>query len=818
MHKKYFILVSVLTLLSNLLVAQSLDVVDCQNSKQQNLSLTTINNPALLASNLRSDTIDILKYTITLNITDFTNKTISGNTAIQFVPKLNGVSNINLDLLKLTVDSIKKGNQLLTYNYNDTLLKTNLGSAYNITDTVIVTVYYHGKPVKDPSGFGGFYFQSGYAFNIGVAFAANPHTYGRVWHPCFDNFVERSKYEFNITTNNGKVAYCNGALIKDTTDASSNRTRTWKMNEEIQTYLACVAVAAYAGVKDTYTGVNGAVPVLIAALPSDTTNLKNSFINLHSAFNTFESKYAPYAWNKVGYSLVPIASGAMEHATNISYPKILADGTTNYQTVMAHELSHHWWGDLVTCETPEDMWINEGMAAYSESIFLEGLQGTNAYKDYQRTQHEGVLHYAHIKDNGYRAVSGVPHIYTYGTTVYKKGASVAHTMRGYMGDTAFFKGLQSILNNYKFKNINSYQFRDELTNSTGIDMTDYFNDWIFKPGFPHFSIDSMYITPNSSNWDVTVYIKQKLTGTSSYFTNVPLEITFKDSAWNEVTKQILITGATDLFQFTIPVKPTFTCLNLGEKINYAVAPDYKTIKTTGAYNFSNARVTVNVTSITDSTFLRIEHNYTAPDPFKIPSTTIRLSPNHYWKIDGLLPVGFNANATIYYDGRTISAAVGGGYLDDKLIIGVEDSLVLMYRKNAADDWKIFPYYSKDYISVKTDKLGLVTLDSLWLGEYAFAMKGLFTGINNLEETNNLQINVFPNPVHDLFTLDVYNNTEKNISIELYDVLGHKIFTKQLELKNNQSIETISTLGFPKGLYLLRVISKHGATTTRIIVE
>ena len=161
---------------------------------------TTLPNNPMQASNLRSDTVDILKYTINLDITSFVDSTISGNTLVKFTPKVNGVNKLNLDLLMLTIDSIKSSNTILNYLYNDTLIEVDLPATYNVGDTTAITVYYHGHPQGDASGWGGFYFSPTYAYNLGVGFAALPHNYGRVWFPCFDNFVERSKYEFNIWT------------------------------------------------------------------------------------------------------------------------------------------------------------------------------------------------------------------------------------------------------------------------------------------------------------------------------------------------------------------------------------------------------------------------------------------------------------------------------------------------------------------------------------------------------------------------------------------------------------------------------------------
>jgi aminopeptidase N len=762
--------------------------------------------PQMRASNMRSDTIDILDYNISLNITDFTTNVIKGNTVVKFTPKINGITKINLDLLELIIDSVEIAGNNLTYSYNDTLLGVNLPSAYNVNDTVFLKVSYHGTPQGDPSGWGGFYFQSGYAYNLGVGFGALPHTYGRVWFPCFDNFVERSTYEFNISTNAGKIAYCNGYLASDTTNASGVRTRRWIMEETIPTYLASVSVAAYAQVNQTFNGMNGAVPIILAALPTDTTGVKNSFANLPVALSTFENRFGPYMWNRVGYCMVPFNSGAMEHATNISYPRSTATGSLTYQNLMAHELSHHWFGDLATCRTAEDMWLNEGWAHYCEFIFYETLNGYNSYLGSVRANHEDVLHFAHNKEGGYLTLSNIPQTYTYGDHVYNKGADIAHSMRGYMGDSLFFHSVKTYLAQNNYKDVSSDDFKNALTAASGMDMTDFFNDWVHQPGYPHFSIDSTQsVSIGGGNYNVTVFVKQKLTGATNYYSNVPLEMTFKAADWTQQTQNFVMSGQNASFTFTVPFDPAFVALNLGEKISHAVAPEYKTIKLTGTSNFANAKFTMNVMAITDSAFVRVEHNYTAPDPFQSPFMSYRLSPNRYWKVDGILPAGFYSKATINYDGRT-TAFSSNYWLDNLLNIVSEDSLVLLYRKNAGDDWQVYPNYTKNTLSSITDKRGTITIDSVKLGEYVLGMMDyLAAGIKEVPQSEVNKISVYPNPAKNALTVDlasVKKEIVKASSIVITDISGKVVFTEKLN--DQQETLKINTGNFSNGFYFITV--------------
>lgn len=762
------------------------------------------------ALNSRSDTIDILNYQINLDMTNMGNQQISGNCAVTFTPKINGVNQIDLDLQSLTVDSVIFNSNNLAFTHDDTLIEIPLLTTLNTSDTVDITVHYSGSPQTDPSGWGGFYFSSGYAFNLGVGFQDNPHNYGRTWFPCFDNFVERSTYEFNIISGNGNKAHCNGLMTSENVITGDTITRNWVMNEEIPTYLACIAVANYETVHQNFNGVNATIPVELVAVQTDTTNMKNSFINLNGALDAYEQSYGPYEWSKIGFSLVPFSSGAMEHATNVAYPRAAANGTLSFETLMAHEFSHHWWGDLVTCETAEDMWINEGMAVYSEHLFLEKIYDYETSLDAIKINHKEVVQSAHISENGFRAISGIPHEYTYGDHVYKKGASVAHNIRAYLGDSLFFYGLQSIINNYQFTHINSAQFRDELTSSTGIDMTNFFNDWVFSPGFSHFDIDSLKATPNGPNFDADVYVQQKLRGTSTYHTNTPLEITFYDNNWNKHKDTIVVSGQYSTITVTnIPFNPTVYILNEDNRLNQARTDNKLIIKTNANYGNQDLSLvkSLNVSAITDSALLVIKHHWVAPDTIKSNPNNYRISTSRYWSFDGILPANFDASFRVDFDGR-----VNNGYLDVDLVPVNGDSLILLYRENPSDDWEEFQHYSKTTLG-PTIAFGFFTIDSLILGEYTFANSATAIGI---EEVNNSkkQFKVYPNPSKDYLWIESLSSKDSDSEqkFDVYDLTGKLILSSNLNSRTK-----VKTHDWKAGNYIISISNQKGQVENHKVI-
>ncbi|MCB9195404.1 MAG: T9SS type A sorting domain-containing protein [Flavobacteriales bacterium] len=763
--------------------------------------------------NLRSDTIDVLNYKITLDFSNVSQQIIEGSCEVKFSALQNNINTLSLDLLQMTVDSVRNMNGLLNFSYNDTLLITELNTSLNTGEIDSITVFYHGHQVQDPSGWGGFYFQGNYSYNLGVGFGEDPHNYGRVWHPCFDNFVERATYEVTILTPSTLRGYSNGLIISEI-DHGSYFERSWKLNQSIPSYLACVAVSNYTHVNQTYnsTVTGNSTPMYLIAEPADTSNFKSSFVHLPDAVDAFERQYGPYLWDKIGFHLVPFNSGAMEHATSIAYPKFAAGGGLSNETLMAHELSHHWWGDLITCRTDGDMWINEGMASYSERIFLEEVYGYTEYINDIKINHKDVLLNAHIRDEGYYAISGVPHDITYGDHSYNKGADVAHNLRTYMGDLDFFDGMHSFLNTNVFSDVDAYDFRDHLNANTGTNVTDFFDDWIFNPGFPGFIIDSTLINANGNSFDVDIYIHQKLKGTTHYFNSVPLEITFVDQDWSDTTLTIICSGEYSQSSVSLPFLPILTYLNGHDKLSEAVTSENQMIYAPVTKDLSYPMFKYTVTSASDSSLVRIEHYWVAPDPFKEPSNEFSyyLSQERFWKVDGIWTEDFKANARVFFNGKT-----GVGNELDINLTGQsgfhEDSLRVFYRESSSSEWQPIFGYSTQNIGSKVDGYGYITIDTLRKGEYTFGWRKSPLSTNSIDKFENLS--VYPNPANSWITIKNAPYYSSNVIIQMFDSSGKLVL--------NQSFwsNRIFVGNLPKGIYYLKLIDNGlSSHSLSIIIE
>ena len=349
----------------------------------------------------RTDSVHVAHYDINLSVVDFTTKVIDGYTDLTVVAKVGNLSQIRLDLMALTTDSVKVNQQPATFSHIWQSLLVNVPTMQS-GDTATVRVYYHGVPAHDDY-FGGFYFTGGYAYNVGVALSDIPHSYGRCWYPCLDEFTDKSSYGFHIRTQSNHKAVCNGLLTDSLTLADSTRLWTWQLDEMIPAYLVSMAVGDYLCYADTFQGMQATIPIQIYAAPNIYPNIPASFANLKEVLRQDEAHFGPYRWPRVGYVCVGMTGGAMEHATNIALPNAAVNGTLAYETTIMHELFHHWFGDLITCERPEEMWINEGFADYSEALLMEWLYTTeiyNTYADYIRDEHINTLQNLAKQDGG----------------------------------------------------------------------------------------------------------------------------------------------------------------------------------------------------------------------------------------------------------------------------------------------------------------------------------------------------------------------------------------------------------------------------------
>lgn len=674
------------------------------------------------------DSIDVEHYDIHLLI-DLNHKFIQGHSTAKLTSDYD-LNRIGLNLWGLFIDSIFIDNQKITnFNYNSKTIFINYPLKQH--DTINLTIFYHGNPHHEQD-WGGFYFSKTDAFNYGIGLTSTPPGLARAWFPANDLFTDKATFDFHIIVDTGLTAVCNGKLVDvtDTTVFKHLKTKIldkktqklidfdtvltkhykiyhWRMDKPVSTYLANVGVSKYKLKSWIFNGLKQKIPVKIYYLPITPDSALTTFKNLNQILKAFEYYFGPYPWNRVGYLQTTMTEGAMEHVTNISLPQHAINGSLKYQDLIAHELSHSWFGDLVTCKSPQDMWLNEGFAEYAASLYKQKLQGTEQFKNSNRERHLYTLAFAQKTDAGYWPIAKIPRKYTYGKTVYNKGADVVHTLRYQIGDSLFWHTIKTYLDSFAYKNISTREFEHFLERQTHQNLKNFFDFWLYTSGFPFFRLYTYDITKINGKYQIALTIEQRTVATDTFLIGQKLQIGFYDAKGNAKYHNTYITGQWTYDTVYLNFRPTAIFIDPNEHVADATIDQTFKITRPENYYFDYEFVQVSVHKAPKPYLLRITTNWLEPDG-QFPDNYI-VQKNYYWTIKSTRPKHLRASAKFY-----LTVLMDPNFTNitaDQ----ARQNLTMFYRPNPYSPWQKID--SK--LSVSGDA---VIVEQIKPGDYALALK------------------------------------------------------------------------------------------------
>ena len=393
-----------------------------------------------------------------------------------------------------------------------------------------------------------------------------------VWFVTIDKPNQKTTQEITMTVPSKFVTLSNGLLTSQKTNKDSTRTDTWKMDLPHAPYLVFMGVGDFAIVKDSYKGKEVSYYVDKKNAPY----ARGVFGETPEMIKFFEEKLNfPYVWPKysqmVGKDYV---SGAMENTTATLHDenayqnnRELVDGNM-WESTIAHELFHHWFGDLVTAESWSNLTLNESFANYSEYLWNEYKHGKDfadaeGFKDMQgylmsRSENKDLVRYYYSdKEEMFDAVS------------YNKGGRILHMLRNYVGDDAFFKALNIYLTANKFKSAEASQLRMAFEEVTGQDLNWFWNQWYYGSGNPKLKINYDY---NDTAKKAMVIVEQTQKGFGPF--KLPVAIDVYESG-KKTRYNVWAKNNVDTFSFNYITKPTLINFD-ADKILLADKTDNKT--------------------------------------------------------------------------------------------------------------------------------------------------------------------------------------------------------------------------------------------------
>lgn len=749
----------------------------------------------------RTDTIHVVHYDLHLSIVNLSQHQIGGYADLKVVPKISGIPYIDLDLITLTIDSLFLNQNQALYTHTGSLIRIPV-TGIVAGDTQYVRVYYHGTPISDPD-WGGYFFTDDFAFNVGVGMSMIPPTIGRVWFPCLDDFKNKATYTFHIRTDADKRAICNGVLTDSLTLPDQTRIWKWELPYPIATYVTACAVGNFLLYKDTVHGLERIIPIEIYSPASVYNNIPATFVNLKAAVHIFENLYGPYVWQRVGYTIVPFTQGAMEHVDNICYPMFAVNGTLAYESLMIHEFVHMWFGNQLTPSGPEQLWLKEGFAVYSEIIANEYLDSTGVLAANQkRDLHRSVIKLAHVNDGDYYALDNIPQPITYGSHTYDKGGLTVHSLRGYMGDALFYSSLRTLLVQEKFGNINSEEFFTKMSQISGINLMDFYQGWIHQPGFLHYAVDS--IKPTGSPNQYNIHFKQKLHHALNFANSNRVDVEFVSATGvRHTVNNIIFNGESDVVPVLIPFAPAFCIIDPKEKLGDALFDYFLKVGNTTTINCSDAYFRIKNDLFVDTSEVYVAYNMVEPDPLKNSNSNIfRISDNHYWKIE-------------FYDHNITTGSLHFRYLsslptskDYQLMQGyTKDQLLLLYRRNATQDWVQVPKTTSG-----SNLQGYLITNQILPGEYTLAIGNNNVSISENEQNNKFSI--YPTPANQYFYCQFDSEGWEQSKIQIFTIEGKLVMeTTIISLENGINISHLSA-----GQYIVKAInSQLKIETSKLVI-
>jgi len=502
------------------------------------------------------------------------NKTqLIGKAYITAKPHFYSSDSLFLDAKGMEIRSVKCNEKTLNYTYLNNIIAIQLDKSYSNTEKYTVEIEYIAKPEERITGGSeaitsdkGLYFinpANAPASKMPQVWTQGETESNSVWFPTIDSPNSKSTQEIWITTESKNTTLSNGTLIKSIKNNNGTKTDVWKQDLPHAPYLFMLAIGEFKVVKDFYIKPDGTkMEVNYYVEPEWEGDAQAIFGETPAMINYFSKLLGvPYPWDKYAQIVVrDYVSGAMENTGAVVFGdyvyknkrELLDD---NDQATIAHELFHHWFGDLVTAESWSNLTLNESFANYSQYLWDEYRYG----KD-EAAYQAGIVeksYYESAKANGYHNLVWFDYASRedmFDAHSYNKGGRILHMLRSYLGDEAFFKGIQLYLTNNKFKAAEFHQLRLAFEEVCGEDLNWFFNQWYLGSAHPIIDIKQTLIK-NASSVQITLEQSQNLELAPLF--KLPLHIAIYDSLGKH-TYPIVFEKLSQTFIF--PYKGALNCV------------------------------------------------------------------------------------------------------------------------------------------------------------------------------------------------------------------------------------------------------------------
>lgn len=544
------------------------------------------------ALNQSGRNIDVTYYELKITLLTSVDS-VAGSVRIIAKTTADAITSVRFDMnILLHLDSVRVDGATRAFVRNATNFDVDLSSSPPAMGTILTfDVFYRGEPAT--SGFGSFAFTVQPNTSIPWVWSLSEPYGASDWWPCKDSPDDKAdSLDVWITCPDNLKAGSEGKLVSVLSNPPGMRTYHWRHRYPISPYLVSIAVTDYAEFSDWFHySPTDSMEVLNYVLPGEETGLTRAqlaeAVPMLEIYSDLFGLY-PFVTEKYGHCQFN-RGGGMEHQTMTSLGKIGVNGFT--EELVAHELAHQWFGDMITMATWGDIWLNEGFATYCVALYLEQRYGPVSYRSYMNTRMpsaktaQGTLYVADTAN-----VSGLFN----GGLVYNKGASVLHMLRHVVGDSLFFESMKAYANDarFRYKNATTEDFQGVVEQVSKMNLDVFFQQWLYGEGIPHYTFTSNWI-PEGNGSRVGFTLSQTMQTNPTFFI-MPIDVRVYGGG-GDTTFSVLNEFAIQTWDWSFPFAPD----------SIAIDPENWILKT--------------VQETRNPTF-ELDQNY--PNPFN-PSTVIR---------------------------------------------------------------------------------------------------------------------------------------------------------------------------------------------------
>ncbi|HTW88775.1 MAG TPA: DUF3458 domain-containing protein [Candidatus Binataceae bacterium] len=481
---------------------------------------------------------------------DFERRAITGTATHRLTAIVDDLARLEFDAAEVAITAVRAGGQPVGFTTDGGKLAISLSAPIKAGTEIEIAIDYEAvRPRR------GLYFvgpDTAHPDKPVEAWTQGEDEDSRYWFPCYDYPNDKATSEVIVTVPERFTAISNGALVATGPGpASATKTFHWRQDVPHSVYLITLAAGEFVEIRDHA----GAVPVLYFVHPGREEDARRAFGKTPRMIEFYERVIGvPYPYAK--YAQVAVTDfifGGMENTsattqTAETLHDVRAHLDFSSDPLVAHELAHQWWGDLLTCRDWSHAWLNEGFATYFEALWCEEDLGADEFawnlrQDRANYFGEDAHHYRRpIVFNRYRAP-----IELFDRFLYEKGGLVLHMLRRLLGDRLFFKSLNLYCTRHRGQNVITQDLQRAFEDTTGRNLDWFFDQWVFKEGHPELEVTSSYDEKRKTA-SLTVKQTHQVNATTVLF-RFPATIALMDAEGMETRHQVEIDRKEHTFHF-----------------------------------------------------------------------------------------------------------------------------------------------------------------------------------------------------------------------------------------------------------------------------